>query len=154
VIHIDDFHNTRAVRDSGNYYDTALNYQLLINEILEPLRRNGSIYKEIVCLDVDTDKFENVRYYKIDEDTVVLLEGFLLFRPPLLEYLDGKVYLHIDFDETLKRTAIRDVPKHGEWFIDLTKDLFIPTQTELIIPCFVQLCMVLVISAEFCETLY
>jgi len=132
VIHIDDFHNTRKVRESGDYYDTALNYQLLIDQILEPLRQNGSLDKEIVCLDVDTDKFENVRQYKIYEDTVVLLEGFLLFRPPMLEYLDGKVYLHIDFDETLRRTDVRDVPKHGEWFIGLTKDLFIPTQKRYI----------------------
>lgn len=128
VIHIDDFHNPREVRDQGDYYDTALDYQLLINEILEPLRKNGSVDKEIVCLDVDTDKYENVRHYRIDEGTIVLLEGFLLFRPPVLEYLDAKVFLHIDFDEVLRRTAIRDVPKYGEWFIGLTKDLFIPTQ--------------------------
>ncbi|MCL2697973.1 MAG: hypothetical protein FWE74_07815 [Oscillospiraceae bacterium] len=132
IIHIDDYHNTREVRDSGDYYDTALNYQLLIDEVLEPLRKSGSIDKKIICLDVDTDQFENVRQYKIDEDTVVLLEGFLLFRPPMLDYLDGKVYLHIDFDETLRRTAVRDVPKHGEWFIGLTKDLFIPTQKRYI----------------------
>jgi phosphoglycolate phosphatase len=132
IIHIDDYHHTREVRDRGDYYDTALNYQLLIDEILDPLKKIGYIDKEIVCLDVDTDRFENIRHYMIDRDTVVLLEGFLLFRPPLSEYLDGKIYIHIDFDETLRRTAVRDVPKYGEWFIGLTKDLFIPTQKRYI----------------------
>ncbi|MCL2638925.1 MAG: hypothetical protein FWD48_11230 [Oscillospiraceae bacterium] len=128
IIHIDDFHNTREVRDRGDYYDTALNYQLLIDEILKPLMKSGNVDREIICLDVETDKFENIRHYKIDEETIVLIEGFLLFRPPMSEYIDGRIFLHIEFEETLKRTAVRDVPKHGEWFIELTNDLFIPTQ--------------------------
>jgi uridine kinase len=132
VIHIDDFHNPRTVRDQGDYYDTVLDYGKLIREVLEPLRVNGSVDKKVICLDVDTDKYEVSRHYVIDSDTVVLIEGFLLFRPPMLDYLDGKIYLHIGFDEVLKRTAIRDVPKYGDWFIGLTKDLFIPTQKRYI----------------------
>ena len=128
IIHLDDFHNPRKIRDGGDYYDTVLDYNRLITEILEPLKQNGSIDKTITCLDVDTDKYENVRHYLIHPESVVLLEGFLLFRPPVLPYLDGKVFLHVDFDEVIRRTTLRDVPKYGEGFIALTHNLFIPTQ--------------------------
>ena len=128
AIHIDDFANPRKIRDNGDYYETAIDYEMLINEILEPLKKIGNINKEIVCLNIDTDKYENKRRYQIDNETVVLIEGFLLFRPPMLEYLDGKIFLYIDFAEVIKRTTIRDVPKYGEQFIGLYHDLFIPTQ--------------------------
>lgn len=64
-----------------------------------------------MCLNLDTDKYEKLIHYDMDADTVILIEGVLIFREPLLQYLDATVYLHIDFDEVLKRDRIRDVPK-------------------------------------------
>lgn len=133
VIHIDDFHNPLKLRRKGEneidaYYENAFNYEQLINELFEPLKKHGSIDKEVLCLNLDTDKYENIRNYQIDEETVILVEGVLLFRPPLIEYLDKKVYLHVDFEEVLKRAAARDVPKYGEAFLDKYKNKYIPIQ--------------------------
>lgn len=133
VIHIDDFHNPLEIRRSGDneidaYYDHAFNYVQLIQEILEPLQQHGCIDKDILCLNVDTDIYENTIHYKIDSDTVVLLEGVLLFRPPLLAYLDGRIFLHIDFDEMMKRARIRDIPKYGEAFMQKYINRYLPVQ--------------------------
>jgi len=133
VIHIDDYHNPIEIRRQGAneidaYYDNAFNYKQLTEEILEPLRRVGTIDKDVLCLNLDTDKYENIIHYYIDGETIVLLEGVLLFRPPILNYLDGKIYIYIDFDELLNRARERDVPKYGEAFLQKYIDKYIPIQ--------------------------
>jgi uridine kinase len=60
------------------------------------------------------------------------MEGVLLFRPPVDEYLDGRIYLHISFEEVLERANMRDVPKHGEAFLKKYIDKYIPVQKRYI----------------------
>lgn len=133
IVSIDDFHNPSEIRSKGNneidaYYENAFNYRQIIDEIFETLRKTGSVEKDVLCLNLDTNKYKNVRHYRIDNETVVLVEGVLLFRPPLAEYLDGKVFLYVDFDEVLRRAAIRDVPKYGEEFLQKYEKKYIPIQ--------------------------
>jgi phosphoglycolate phosphatase len=133
VIHMDDFHNPLAVRRQGSderdaYYTNAFNYSQLTEEVLIPLSETGRVDKDIVCLNLDTDRYENVRRFTADRDTVVLVEGVLLFRPPIAEYLNGRIWLHIGFDEMLKRARERDVPKYGETILQKYHDKYIPIQ--------------------------
>lgn len=135
IIHIDDYHNPRKMRSQGeneidSYYENAFNYTQLIDEVFKPLRDIGSIDKSVLCLNLDTDKYENVLHYLIDSETVVLVEGVLLFRPPLIDYIDGKIFLHVSFDEVIKRATARDVPKYGESFLNKYKNKYIPIQTR------------------------
>lgn len=137
VIHMDDFHNPLALRRQGSdeldaYYQNAFNYRQLIEEVLQPLRSSGRLYKDVLCLNLDTDRYESLRHFDADPDTVVLLEGVLLFRLPVSEYLDGKVFLHIGFDEMLERARIRDVPKYGAAFLEKYKNKYIPVQQRYI----------------------
>jgi phosphoglycolate phosphatase len=137
VIHMDDFHNPLALRRQGSdeidaYYQNAFNYSQLTGEILEPLQNTGRLDKDVLCLNLDTDRYEILRHFDADPDTVVLLEGVLLFRPPVSEYLDGKVFLHIDFDEMLERARVRDVPKYGAAFLEKYKSKYIPVQQRYI----------------------
>lgn len=123
VIHIDDFHNTRAVRNIGEneidaYYNHAFNYDQLLSEVLVPLKQYGQLHKTVRCLDLDTDQYINDITFAISKDTVVILEGVLLFREPLLPYFDMKIYIDINFDEVLRRAQIRDIPKYGAEFIN------------------------------------
>ncbi len=53
-----------------------------------------------------------------------------MFREPLLKYLDTTVFLHIDFDEVLRRMQVRDVPKYGEGFIKKYTNKYIPVQRK------------------------
>lgn len=140
VLHLDDFHNPSQLRCQGAneidaYYENAFNYKQIIDEVLAPLKQEGKLDKTVCCMNLDTDKYENYRYYSIDENTVLLTEGVLLFREPLLSYLDGKVFLSIDFDEVLKRARERDVPKYGEEFLQKYVRKYIPIQEKYIKEC-------------------
>jgi phosphoglycolate phosphatase len=133
VIHMDDFHNPVALRRQGDndidaYYQNAFNYRQLIDEVLQPLRKDGFINKDVLCLNLDTDTYETVRHFEADGETVILMEGVLLFRPPVMDYLDGTVFLQISFDEMLRRARVRDVPKYGEAFLQKYIDKYIPVQ--------------------------
>ncbi len=133
VLHMDDFHNPRDLRYQGNdeaeaYYQHAFNYRQVIEEILKPLRDQSSLDKVVSCLNLDTDRYDTERHYHLDESTVLLIEGVLLFREPLLSYLDGRVFLTISFDEVLNRARLRDVPKYGEDFLNKYITKYIPVQ--------------------------
>lgn len=133
ILHMDDFHNPSELRYRGDneidaYYDNAFNYTQVMNEVLKPLKENGCFNTKVTCLNLDTDTYENVMEYDIDKDTVLLIEGVLLFRKPILEYLDSTIFLHINFDEVLKRAEIRDVPKYGKEFLQKYIDKYIPIQ--------------------------
>jgi len=140
VIHIDDFHNTRAVRSAGEneidaYYNNAFNYDQLLSEVLFPLKQFGHINKTVQCLDLDKDEYINEITYSIDKDTVVILEGVLLFRDPLLSYFDLKIFIDINFDEVLKRAQIRDIPKYGPEFLNRYINKYIPIQKKYLEQC-------------------
>lgn len=137
ILHMDDFHNPRQVRMTGDnetdaYYHNAFNYGQVIDEILEPLQQGREINRKVICLNLDTDKYENERIYKIDRETVLLIEGVLLFRPPLMEYFDAKIYLDIRFEEVLRRATERDVPKYGDAILDKYVRKYIPVQRKYI----------------------
>lgn len=135
VLHIDDFHNPLRVRMTGineieAYYKNAFNYDQVISEVLEPLQQKETVNKNVVCLNLDTDKYENEISYNIDNETTLLVEGVLLFRTPLIEYFDAKIFIHITFEEVLKRAKLRDVPKYGEAFLDKYINKYIPIQKK------------------------
>lgn len=140
VIHIDDFHNTKAVRSTGEndidaYYYNGFNYDQLLSEVLFPLIQFGHINKTVQCLDLDKDEYINEITYSIDKDSAVILEGVLLFREPLLSYFDLKIFIDINFDEVLKRAQIRDVPKYGPEFLDRYRNKYIPIQKKYLEQC-------------------
>ena len=133
VLHIDDYHNPRAVRLTGEneieaYYNNAFNYAHVITEVLQPLKTEGSINKSVLCLDLDRDTYSKTVDYTIDEDTLLIIEGVLLYRPPMNEYFDYRVFLDISFDTVLERARVRDVPLYGEAFLDKYRNKYIPIQ--------------------------
>ena len=133
ILHIDDFHNLSAIRYQGEneieaYYNNAFNYNQVIDEILKPLQKMGHLDKNVLCLNLDTDIYENLIHYQIAEDTILLIEGVLLFREPMLKYLEGKIFLNISFDEVINRAKLRDVPKYGEGFLQKYINKYIPIQ--------------------------
>lgn len=157
ILHIDDFHNPRSVRTSGTteidaYYNNAFNYEQVISEILEPLKTEGKIDKEVRCLDLETDQYEKMVEYKIDRETILLIEGVLLFRQPLEKYLDYKIYIHISFEEVLKRARVRDVPLYGEAMMDKYISKYIPIQQRYISEnCPQKTCDLLINNEDFSQ---
>jgi phosphoglycolate phosphatase len=137
VLHLDDYHNPSHIRTAGDdeidaYYQHAFNIPRLLEEVIIPLKRDGFLHKTVRCLNLETDRYENERHYQIDNGTIVLLEGVLLFREPLVQHLDYRIFLEIGFDEVLRRAAIRDLPKYGSSFLEKYKRKYIPVQQKYI----------------------
>jgi phosphoglycolate phosphatase len=130
IIHADDFHNPRAVRiaDSSpegyinNAFDTA-QMAALIREL-----KQGSKNISINLHDLDTDAYTNNRTFVVTGNTVIIVEGVLLYRPPLDALFDYRIFLEVSFDEVLRRARERDVPKYGEIFIQRYINRYIPAQ--------------------------
>lgn len=137
LVHIDDFHNPNHIRKSGNnpidsYYQNAFNIELLCNEILEPISKGKEISKTLTLLDLESDQFTNIQEYHINKETIVIIEGVLLYREPLYRYFDLKIFLDISFNEVLRRASLRDVPIYGEEFLDKYRNKYIPIQKKYI----------------------
>ncbi len=133
TISIDDFHNPSKIRNKErdpviSYLNNAFDITKIENEIMKPLLSQGKLDKELSLLDLKTDKFINHKRYTIDEDTMVLFEGVLLYREPLNQYFDLRIFIDISFDEVLKRAAKRDLGLLGEAVIQKYKNKYIPIQ--------------------------
>ena len=133
LIHLDDFHNPREVRRRGSdeidaYIHNAFNLELLVDELLAPAKEGREVNRELMLLDIDTDRPSVPRTFHIDREGIVVLEGVLLYREPLDSFFTYRVFLDIAFDEVLRRAAARDIPKYGEGFLDRYRRKYIPIQ--------------------------
>ena len=133
VVHLDDFHNPRDIRSKGPnevraYIENAFDLERLRTELLDPIRRGDSTNKTLRLLDLDTDEFSRSVTFEIGRDTAVILEGVLLYRPPLDEYFDCRIFLDVGFDEMLRRAEARDVPRFGPQFLERYRRKYVPIQ--------------------------
>lgn len=135
IIHFDDFHYplSSIIWETNNldseveaFYNHAFNYDKLIQDILRPLTRDGYLKKRIATFNWSTDQYDLEQSFEIDEDTIVLLEGMLLFRPEVNDYLTYKIFLDVSAEEILTRGKGRDVPKFGNWIIEKYETRYIP----------------------------
>jgi phosphoglycolate phosphatase len=110
------------------YFDHAFNLELLEKKILAPARSGELVDKELLLLDLESDTYINHKRYRIDNDTVVILEGVLLYRKPLDRYFDLRVFLDIPFSEVLRRAGERDASRFGPEFLTRYKTRYIPVQ--------------------------
>jgi uridine kinase len=135
VIHLDDFHHPRAYRNSGtdpveNYWTRNFNYELLIRDLLIPIREKQEYSIKMTLLDLQTDKYEVQKQFSFDRDMIVLFEGVFLFRQELAAYLDYKIFIDIPFEESRRRADIRDVPIYGTGMLKRYEEKYWPAQRK------------------------
>lgn len=133
IVHLDDFHHPKEIRSQGTdeidaYINNAFNMELLITELLAPVHTGGSVDKTLHLLDLESDSMTNRKRYIITPDTIVLIEGILLYRPPLDSFFDYRVFLDIGFDEVMRRAAERDTGRFDENTADRYRRKYIPVQ--------------------------
>lgn len=141
LIHYDDFHHpfdTLSWTDETEidvFYRHAFDAQKLVREVLAPLRAQGSLHKDVLCVNLGTNQFTNLVRLRIDADAVVLLEGVLLYLPPVVDYIDYRVYLDISSEEILRRGERRDVPRFGAAILEKFATRYIPVQERYMAEC-------------------
>ncbi len=132
LLHMDDFHNPRQIRyqdtSPQGYIDYAFDLKQL-NSVLVEIK-SGVSHSEITVLDLDLDTYTKKLNIHTTANTVIILEGVMLYRPPIIDLVDYKAFLDIGFDEVLKRAKKRDVPKYGENFLERYKQRYIPAQKK------------------------
>ncbi|WP_346962155.1 HAD hydrolase-like protein [Clostridium sp.] len=129
TISIDDFHNPSKIRNKEknpvtSYLNNAFDITKIENEIMKSLVTDKNLDKELLLLNLETDEFTNNKRYVIDEDTIVLFEGVLLYREPLNQYFDFRIFIDI----SLKRAAKRDLSLLGKDVIEKYNNKYIPIQ--------------------------
>lgn len=126
AIHLDDFHNPRAIRYTGkdqadNYYNRSFNINLIVEKLLTPIREKGVFSIKMTVLEWRTDRYDIEREFSFNRDTVVIFEGVFLFRKEFSPYIDYKIYLEIPFEESKKRAKNRDpeevIKKYDEKYL-------------------------------------
>lgn len=133
IVHLDDFHNPKEIRAQGvneidAYIHNAFNLELLTTALLAPVHAGGSVEKTLSLLDLEMDNMTNQRQYTITPDTIVIIEGVLLFRPQLDTFFDYRIFLDIDFHEVIRRAAGRDKNRFDENVAERYRRKYIPIQ--------------------------
>ena len=116
---IDGFHNPATIRRrrgatsaEGYYYD-SFNYTDLIKELLVPLGPGGSLRYRRAVFDFRTDSPLNASVEEAQFDAVLLFDGVFLLRPELCQYWDFSIFVHADFQVTVRRAEVRDLGLFG-----------------------------------------
>ncbi|WP_461225246.1 nucleoside/nucleotide kinase family protein [Lacticaseibacillus suihuaensis] len=135
VLHYDDFHRplqtlTWDAQEPGSEVDTfyahAFDGERLCELVLAPLAAAGSLHADLRVL--DWAQGANVKALRLDiePDTIVLLEGMLLFRPPVVGYLDLRIFLTVEEGTILARGRLRDAPLYGPGIMALYERRYLP----------------------------
>lgn len=135
TIHLDDFHNPKSVRYSGesqadNYYLKSFNLSMIKDKLLIPISQKRRVKESLILLDLQSDQYDIQKEYDIDENTIVIFEGVFLFRKELVPYIDYKVFLDIPFEEAKKRALKRDVSSQGYKVLQKYDDKYLPAQRK------------------------
>lgn len=130
IIQIDDFHNPRSIRMKDNspecYFYNAIDTQKF-GELITDIK-HGPVDKTMTLLNMGTDTYSDSKVYTTTINTLVIVEGVLLYSPSISHLFDYKIFLDIDYDEILRRGKERDVPLYGEGILQQYIDLYIPVQ--------------------------
>jgi uridine kinase len=131
LIRLDDFLNPKAVRHAGksqpeSYYRRSFNLELLVEKLLKPIQQGKTYSATLTLLNLENDKLEVKKPYKVTQKTIVILEGVFLFRQELAPYIDLKIHLDIPFEESKKRAASRDTAE----IVNKYDARYLPAQLE------------------------
>lgn len=134
IVSIDDFCNKRAIRYSNEFpppeqhYFRNFNYEYFENCILKQAKYSGKLIINENVLNVATDGFDKQLEMKVDEESILIIEGVFLYRNEFKKYYDYSILLQIQPNEQLRRASKRDLSKNGsiEVLMDKYTNRYIP----------------------------
>lgn len=118
IIHVDDFHNEKAIRYGGpdeaeNYLRRSINFDLLEEGILRPARERGRVSFACSLLDLEADSFSRRVEVEAGPGDVLLVEGVFLLQRRLRHYFDHSIFLWVPLSLCAARGIARDRPTLG-----------------------------------------
>lgn len=134
VVHVDDFHNPRAVRydpalpEWRQYYERSFDLDRLVGDVLAPIRTDGRLRRTLRVLDLATDRFDAERTYEVGPTTVVLVEGVFLLRDEVRPWLDDIIHLEVSEAAVLDRARARDAAHLGADLERRYREKYLPAQ--------------------------
>lgn len=133
IIDTEDFRRGKEARYKGEdmgeaFYMNGYNFEKLIDEVLVPFKRDGMLDTVVYCVDIEEEAFVNEIPYKVSEDGIMILEGSMMYRDPLLQYFDMTVYMRVDYKEAEHRATLEETPIYGEDPSEVLNDKIIPAQ--------------------------
>ncbi len=114
---IDGFHNPRALRYRRGaslpegYYQDSFDLTALRQVLLIPLGPGGSRQYRRTIFDVRLDTAVQAPLMTAPRHAILLFDGIFLHRPELLGEWDFSIFVKVDFDVSVPRALIRDLPK-------------------------------------------
>jgi uridine kinase len=116
---IDDFHRPRKERyrqgeeSPQGYYDDSFEYEEVRDLLLAPLGPGGNrrYVKAVFDFKANIPRITAPRL--APRNAVLLFDGIFLLRPELNDLWDFRVFLQVDFEETLRRATERDEKLFG-----------------------------------------
>lgn len=133
IIHLDDFHNPKAVRHTGaneveNYLHKSINFCMFEERVLLPLTLTGKLFWEAALLDLDTDQYSNEVKYDVGPGGIVIIEGVFLFRKPWRQYIDLRIFLRVAAEIAIERGTRRDAERLGDDVLRRYEMKYVPAQ--------------------------
>lgn len=119
-VSIDGFHRPREERlrrgsySPEGYYLDSFDYPGLRKSVFEPLESESPARIRTRLYDFRTEQPADIHDVPVPEGSVVLMDGVFLFRPELVDVWDYKVFIHITFEECLRRARSRDLELFGD----------------------------------------
>lgn len=129
-IGLDDFHQPSSIRridDSPEgYLRNAFDLNALHAFLTSAFATSGR--HERACLDLNSDAYAKQLDVEPSPETIWIVEGVALFRPPLDHLFLYRVYLDVTFEEAFRRAETRDVPQNGKGILERYEKRYFPAQ--------------------------
>lgn len=114
VVRLSEFKSPIEVTYKGEdeaeaFYFHAFNVNKLMDELLLPFLENGTVDVVLTSFQGNNSRHGIESHYKIDPGGVMILQGELMYREPLMDLFDFKIFLFMDEQEAMHRALVRDL---------------------------------------------
>jgi uridine kinase len=96
-----------------SYYRDSFDHEAMKALLLKPLGPGGNLRYRVSAFDFRSDLPQVAPEQTAKTDDLLLLDGVFLMRPELSDGFDYRIFLRVDFGETLRRAVVRDQELFG-----------------------------------------
>lgn len=119
TVSVDDFLHPKSRRyrngaGGQSYYEDAFDLERIAREVLVPLQAHGVLGESYYAYNLSDDSYTST-FFQVRDPTVLIIEGVMIFRAPLLDFLDVKLWIDADRETCLRRAKarVRDIRHYG-----------------------------------------